>query len=349
MVINTAMLAKNSKQILVILFIFLTVAACQNEQRKHVDSGAEKPDLNFSRFEKDLFAFQPAISENNLQQLRMKYGSFVDLYAQQVIGIKTEHDSSLGVELSKFINDPYIAEVYQATQQMYENTTWMKSELEEVFRYYHYYFPDKNIPRVLTFIAPFNYNMLAADSILAIGLDMYLGSDYKYYPSAGFPLYKIKKLRKEYITVDAISAWLQSDYELDISHNDLLNNMVHEGKIIYATSMLLPDLPDTLLLGFSASQLNWCKKNEEHIWKFFIEQKLLFNKNPGEFVKFINDGVSTSGFPAEAPAKIGCYIGWRIVDSFMEKNSKVKLEQLMNIKDGNKILIESNYKPQKNS
>ncbi len=343
------MLAKNSKQILVILFIFLTVAACRNEHRKYVGSSAEKPDLNFSRFEKDLFAFQPAISENNLQQLRMKYGSFVDLYAQQVIGIRSKHDSILVVELSKYINDPYIAEVYHATQQMYENTTWMKSELEEVFRYYHYYFPDKNIPRVLTFIAPFNYNMLAADSILAIGLDMYLGSDYKYYQSAGIPLYRIKKLRKEYITVDAISAWLQSDYEIDVSHNDLLNNMLQEGKIIYATSMLLPELPDTLLFGFSSSQLNWCRKNEENVWKFFIEQKLLFNKNPGEFVKFINDGATTNGFPADAPAKIGCYIGWRIVSSYMEKNNSIKLEQLMNNSDGNKLLMESGYKPEKGS
>ena len=90
------------------------------------------------------------------------------------------------------------------------------------------------------------------------------------------------------------------------------------------------------------------QNNEDKIWKFFIEQKLLFNKNPGEFVKFINDGVSTNGFPPQAPAKIGCFIGWRIVSKYMEQMPEIKLDQLMNEKDGNKILLESNYKPEKN-
>ena len=125
--------------------------------------------------------------------------------------------------------------------------------------------------------------------------------------------------------------------------------MIHEGKIIYATSLLLPEAPDSLLFGFSAKQMDWCRKNEDNIWRFFIEQKLLFNKNPGEFIKFINDGATTSGFPPQAPAKIGCFIGWRIVSRYMEQKKAIKVEELMNEMDGNKILLESNYKPEKNS
>ena len=347
--INNAMLTKINQSLGLFLLFFLTLASCKNEGRRKADVSNVELKMELLRFDKSLYESRASLSTSELAKWRSVYGSFPDMYARQLIGIKAEGDSMLAVELSNYINDRYINEVNLTVQQTYHDLEWLRKDLEMAFKNYHIYFPEKLIPKLITYVAPFNYNMMATDSILGIGLDMYLGDNYKYYPTAGFPLYKIKKLKKEFIVIDAMNSWLQSDYELDISKNDLLNNMVHEGKMIYATSLLLPELPDTLLIGYSTKQLAWCRNNEEHIWKFFIEHKLLFEKNPGEFIKFINDGATTGGFPAEAPAKIGTYIGWQIVSAYMEKNTSVSLEQLMNEKDGNKILLMSNYKPKKNS
>ena len=64
-------------------------------------------------------------------------------------------------------------------------------------------------------------------------------------------------------------------------------------------------------------------------------------------MKFINDGNSTNGFPKEAPAKLGCFIGWQIVQSYMDANKSTTLEQLLKNNDAQKILSESKYKPKK--
>jgi hypothetical protein len=335
------MLIKNCLPVCIILF-FTTIVACSND--KDQKTAEEKDLVDFSRFEQDLFA-EGKKDAIFIEQLRKKHGSFTDLILGQVIGLKAENDSLLAVEAGLYTADKYINEVYSEVSRLYKDDEWLRESFNEGFAHFKKQFPGKLIPAVKTFIAPFNYNTVASDSVLGIGLDMYLGSDFKYYPTAGFPMYKIRKLSREYIISDAFAAWLQSDYQPDPGNNDLLNNMVHEGKILYAVNELLPDVHDTIKYGFSELQWQWCQDNEENLWKFFLEQKLLFNKNTGEYIKYINDGATTSGFPKEAPARLGVFIGLKIVQSYMEKNNKVTLQQLMEFKDGGRLLIESGYKP----
>jgi hypothetical protein len=339
------MLTKNQHALAVVGILFITIASCKSPSSEIKDEVKELK-VDFSRFEKDLFYQEPK-DANFISSIRKKQGSFADLMLKQVIGLKGENDSLLAIEVGYYTNDKYIKEVFHDVDSLFKDTHEIQEGIVEGFGRYKELFPGKLIPAVKTFIAPFNYNTVVTDSVLGIGLDMYLGDDYRYYPSAGFPLFKIRKLRKEYIVSDAIAAWLQSDYQPDQNNNDLLNNLVQEGKILYAVDQLLPDIEDTIKYGYSKSQLQWCEDNEENIWKFFIAQKLLYNKNTGEFIKFINDGASTTGFPKEAPARLGTFIGLKIVTAYMKKNSNVTLKQLMEIKDGGKILIESGYKPEK--
>lgn len=339
------MLIKNHFVLSAIVCLLIT-ASC-NESRKDAEHSDESDFiLSFSRFEKDLFETgkKDAVF---IEALRKKNGSFTDLVLMQVIGLRGDNDSLLATEVSQYTGDKYIKEVYEEIKKQFSNDKWLQKELEDGLEKYHELFPAKTIPSVKTFMAPFNYNTIATDSVLGIGLDMYLGSEYQYYPSAGFPLYKIRKLRKEYITSDVIAAWLQSDYQPDQNNNDLLNNIIHEGKILYAVDEILPDVPDTIKYGYSEEQLKWCENNEDKLWTFFLEQKLLYNKNPGEYVKFINDGTTTSGFPKEAPARLGVFIGLKIVQSYMKKNDNISLQQLLEMKDGGQLLIEAGYKPKK--
>jgi hypothetical protein len=73
----------------------------------------------------------------------------------------------------------------------------------------------------------------------------------------------------------------------------------------------------------------------------------LFSNKPKLYLKFINDGNTTSGFPEEAPAKLGGFIRWQIVRSYMKKHEGMSLEQLFQLSDGKLILNESGYKPSK--
>jgi hypothetical protein len=153
-------------------------------------------------------------------------------------------------------------------------------------------------------------------------------------------------MRKEYIPADAIRAWVDSDFDPEGSH-DFLTHMIHQGKILYMVKTLMPGQHDTLLTGYSAFQLQWCYKNEKNIWAFFVEQKLLFSSSMEMFSKYLGEGPTTNGFPAESPGNIGSFIGWQIVKAYMEENPETSPAQLMKLSDASIILKDSKYKPKK--
>jgi uncharacterized protein YjaZ len=157
----------------------------------------------------------------------------------------------------------------------------------------------------------------------------------------------IRKFEKDYMVTDLMRGWLDSEYLNDSVQHSFLNQMIYEGKIMYALELLIPEEDDTLKTGYTAGQLEWSYENEEKTWAFFIEQKLLFSNNAKYYMKYINDGNGTSGFPPNAPAKTGVFIGWQIVRSYMKNNKEITLAQLFKNQNAQDILSKSSYKPTK--
>jgi hypothetical protein len=176
---------------------------------------------------------------------------------------------------------------------------------------------------------------------------MYLGANCKYYPALGLPKYKMNNMRKEYVVSDAMKGWIQSDYPIDESKKDFLSHIIYYGKLLYFQDVILPEAPDTIKMGYTATQLSWCQKNESSIWAFFISQKLLYNAGYTDYHKFINEGPSTNGFPKESPSLLGNWIGWQIVRKYMDENPGVTVKQLFLEQNAQKILTDSKYKPKK--
>ena len=154
-------------------------------------------------------------------------------------------------------------------------------------------------------------------------------------------------MKPEYLVSDALKGWAQSDYAVDETQANMLQAMISQGRIWHMLNKLLPETSDTLLSGYSATQLDWCNQNESQIWSFFIQQKLLYSKDPNMLLKYIGEGPTTNGFPKESPGNIGQFIGYRIVQAYMNLNSKVTLQQLMEEKDFDKIFRDSKYKPRR--
>jgi hypothetical protein len=154
-------------------------------------------------------------------------------------------------------------------------------------------------------------------------------------------------MRPEYIVPDAMKGWLMSDYGIDESNAKLIEMMVSQGRIQYTLRAMLPETPDSLLFGYSGAQLAWCGNNEQQVWSFFIDQKLLFSADPNILLKYAGEGPSTGGFPKESPGNIALYTGWRIVESYMERHADVSIKQLLEEKDLNRVFQESGYKPRK--
>jgi hypothetical protein len=347
-----------------LLGIIIGLSSCtENKKKKNaplpVEISDKKITLNINRFERELFSIE-TFDSSAVVNLRNKYGEFFNLWCLKLAGIVTRQmlvkvDSKVILPISPelirnlqdYTHDKYIREVFDESAKNFENIDAIKEGLTNAFSRYQVAFPKKKIPTITTYLSPFYSNITATENNLGIGLHAYLGSDYKYYPSTGQPMYLIKKFRKELIVTDAMRGWLDSDYMNDSTEQNFINQIIYQGKVLYALEVLVPDVDDTIKTGYSTKQLDWVFDNEQNIWKVLVDNNLLFSNKPKLYLKFINDGNTTSGFPKEAPAKLGGFIGWQIVRSYMKKNKEMSLEKLFQISDGKRILNESGYKPSK--
>lgn len=65
--------------------------------------------------------------------------------------------------------------------------------------------------------------------------------------------------------------------------------MIYQGKIMYLLQQILPEEKGYRLLGFTAEQEEWCRNNEEQIWRFLIENDYLFSTQQRIMTKYLND------------------------------------------------------------
>lgn len=329
----------------VFLFILFFIFSCGSNSLKP-DTKGISINSEVLRFENDLFAFKgKEITDADIKVFKEKYGMFFNNFVQHIIRIGKPTDPSLAYYLSSFVNDESIYEVYNESKKKYADFSSFESELSEAFKLYKYYFKEKWVPTFCTFVSGFNYAVTADDSVLAIGLDMYLGNDCKYYPLLGLPAFKIKNMQKQYIVSDAMFSWLSVEFDNEENINDLIENMVHFGKLYYAQKLLLPDKHDTILTGFTNNQLEWCKNNEKDMWAHFVNNNLFFTQEQTVITKYMGEAPFTPGFPEGSPGRIGHWIGWQIVKSYMKNNEQLNLADLMNETDCHKIFNQSKYKP----
>ncbi len=309
-----------------------------------VDVSAINADGRPHRFEQELFQNN---SKPNLKTLEKNYGSFTDIFIHRILSIPDAPDSVVEMRLYDFIKDEEVSEIYRLTDSAYKNVDDIEKGMEDFLKHLSYYYPEKPVPGVVTFISAFNYAVITTDSVIGIGLDMFLGKDVFYYPGLGIPKYVFTRFSREYILPSAIKAWFQSEYDIATIKNECLSQMIYQGKLLWFTKAMSPALHDTLVTGYTAQQLDWCLQNEANIWSFLIENKILFNTDPSLYAKFVNDGPTTSGFPKESPGKIGAFIGWKIVSEYAINNPELSLPEIMNESDAQKVLEKSSYKPQK--
>jgi hypothetical protein len=153
-------------------------------------------------------------------------------------------------------------------------------------------------------------------------------------------------MHPEKIVSDYIETWIGNEWVLNTrKNNDLISKMLFEGKILYATKMILPDEPDSLIFGFTADHIRWCENNEKNMWVTLIENKLLFTADYFTIKKLTDIAPYTSEFTAESPGKACNWIGYRIIKKYMKNNPDTSLQELMDNDDYHKIFERARYKP----
>ena len=270
--------------------------------------------------------------------------TFLNFYANQIMEVGEPGSKMFKQFESIFRNDKEIEKLYNDCQRTFKDVSKIESELTWAFYRLHYFFPEIPIPKVYMHIAGFGESIVSAPNMLSASIDKYLGKDYDIY-STLFDPYQSQRMYPEKLPVDYVTGWVRSELTEDklLKDHRLLDYMIYEGKISYLIRILMPEENLENITGLNTQQLAWCSKNERNMWETMSKLQHLNSKDTKVISKYIDEAPFTTFFPQDSPGRAATWVGYRIVESYMEKNSKVSLKDLLLKTKAEDILKRSNY------
>ncbi len=318
------------KHLCLLMVLSLMLLGCDKKSKIEKAVEAIPVQLKVHRFEKAFFGATP----QTLGQVKQEYPFF----------FPPENDDQVWLDK---IQNPQWRELYTEVEKRYGDFSTQTQETEELFKHIKYYFPKTQLPQVYTIIAEMDYQtkIVYTRDKLIIPLELYLGRDHRFYE---FPKYLKEGFEPRQMMPDIVTAYART--QVPPPHSaDFLSQMIYYGKMLYLKDILLPDYTDAERIGYSAQQQKWIQENEAYVWRYFIERKMLYDTDQKLSSRFINMAPFSKFYleiDNESPGRIGTWIGWQIVRSYM-KNNDVSLQTML-MTDAKQIFEQSHYKPKKN-
>lgn len=335
------------KYFLVVVSISFICLSCTSDQEVIPDVSDKDGKFNLYRIEQELMS----ADTNNLEELFQKYPAFMGIYLNNIMGFQENPVQSM----KGFIADSNINLLYQASQIQYGDFEELGEEFERAFKFYKYYFPERTVPDIYTFISEYGVQrFIFSDEdgrdALGIGLDLFLGADYPYAQfipnNPAFSKYLIRRFNEEHLVKRSMGA-LVEDILGQNQGATLLEKMIHNGKKLYILEHLLPATPDSIIMEYTTVQLDWVEDNQVEMWAYLLKEDLFYESDINKINKLVNPSPNSPGMPMEAPGRTANYLGWKIVKAFMERQNNYLIQDLVAEEDAQKILNVSKFKPRK--
>jgi hypothetical protein len=344
------------KNVCTVLFIGAAFTSCKNNEGPDV-SGV-KYDLEISRFEQDFFKIDTNNIAASFQSLGQKYPVFLNDFNVNILGLPPAQngDTAVFAAIKQFVRD--YKPIKDSVDKTFGDISRIGQDVEKGMKHVLHYFPSYKAPKkLITFVGPMDAYYEASlggqgDVIttegLAVGLQLHLGSNFSFYKSpmgqSLYPDYISKRFTPQSIPVNCIKNVIDDLYPDKSGSLTLVEQMVEKGKRMYLLDKFMPDTEDTLKIGYSKAQLAGCYDNEGLIWNFFVTNSFVYNNDPSIIKNYIGESPKTQEFGEGAPGNIGLFIGWRIVQAYMDKQENMNPDKLMETSPKT-IFEESKYRP----
>lgn len=322
------------KKIFFGLSLTLLLFSCENDKNKHqVDVSNIQAKAKIVRFEQAFFEAKPS----DLPTLKQKYPLFFNAATPDSVWVHQMNDS-----LNKIL--------YNETQKVFSTFDKQKETFVDLFKYVKYYFPSWKEPEVNTLINYVVYpdRMLYAKRYnkLLVSIDNYLGEKDTLYVDV--PDYMRSQMNPNAIIPDAAMA-IGESFVSQPYDKHFLAKMIYAGKKLYLSDLFIPAATDAEKINYTETQIQWAVANEPFIWQYYVEREMLYSNNK-KLSKYFLELAPFSKFflevDNESPGRIGQWIGWQIVRSFMEHNTDVSLDKMLQM-DAEQLFKKSKYKPKK--
>ena len=335
-----------------IAIAILLIISC-NTERKGPDVSGIKADISIQRFDRDFFSIDTISPGESIPSIKQKYPTLLPIFLNNIIGVTNESDEGINRYLK--LNRP----IFDSVNKEFQNSDRLESDLEGAFRYVKYYFPEYKIPKIYTIVGPIDLlakmnngdytpNFLGPD-FLSISLQFYLGADFSVYHHEFFisnvaPLYRSRRFEKKFIVPDAIKLVVDDLFPEKSKGRALIEQIIEKGKQWYLLDQFMPNTPDSLKMGYTQRQLEWCKENEGLIWNYIKQNENPYSKEPVVLQTYLGESPYTQGMPESSPGNLGQWVGLQIVKKFAESKGALHPGEIMRT-DASKILEEAKYKP----
>jgi gliding motility-associated lipoprotein GldB len=318
------------KQLFLIALAVLLLVRCTPKDKLNIDTSAISIKLDVIRFDSIFYS----ASAKDLPKIKKKFAYLFPIAVPDSIWLAKMHNPD-----SRYL--------FSEVQKTFSDFKEQRRALGQLFKHVKYYFPKFDAPKVLTLISDIDYNnkVIYTDSLLLISLDMYLGKEHEVYQN--FPKYVKNSYSKASLPID-VAHKISFKSVPGQKTRSFIDRCVQSGKLMYVAKAFIPSVPDSLLLDYNSKKMAWAEANQEFVWRYFIDKKMLFNTDKNLYNRFLAEAPFSKFYleiDRESPGRIGAFIGYKIVTSFMQNNSKSLIEMLQTPND---ILFkQSKYKPRK--
>lgn len=324
------------------LLALTILSACAPDKEKCVfvpETSGQSININFESLEDSL----PAITSK--QQLADFFSRHSELRDHFFNRSAYPTDSVFINELYHRFTNPHLDTLLADTRAVFGDLHELKSEFEKAFLNIRYYYPNFQPPKIETVISGLETDLFVSDTLIIVGLDYYLGPGARYKPNMYD--YMLRRYQKNFIVPSVL---LLYGIDSRLNHTSLedktvLAEMIAYGKAYYFARHMMPCTPDSIFIGYTAKEMQGARDNEGLIWYRFLEDQVLYQTSHLVKQKFIAERPKTLEVGEMCPGRIGTWVGWQIVNAYMERFPETTLPQLMNLPDADKIFKDSRYKP----
>lgn len=186
--------------------------------------------------------------------------------------------------------------------------------------------------------------IVRCNDVMLIALNHYLGEAYPGYSHWDYYRRQEKVPRK--IPYDLAGALAATKYPFVTRETPtLLSWMLYEGALMHARMELLDQPELCVALGYAPDVLEYLEDNTHGIWDDMRMMRIVYTTDPATIDRYIAPSPVTPLVHHSVPGRVGRYIGYKIVKSYLRHHPGTDLDYLLSPRfyDNPQSLIDSGF------
>lgn len=304
-----------------LLLVFL-LGACSHDALD-VDTSGVDVAIDYRNLDSLIVHTEKDRLQAAILEWRVDIPEIIDYELGYCLGAGMVTDTGMVNAVDRFRKDAYIVRVEKRIAEKFPDLSANEAVITEGFRHLKAHLPDVKLPKHIVFMNSFYASSaFCTENDLAIGLERYLGEKtdvIRELPSREYPEWIKKAFAPEYLERDALTAWIMTHVLPEQEGTNNISQIIRWGKILYLTEAAFPEMEKHLIMRYSALDYQWAMDNERDFWQYLVDQKLLFETSEKVQSNLLREAPFTAGLPEKGPDRLGQFLGWRIVQSYMEQ------------------------------